>query len=66
MTLIGRVGSFDTDQGLGSIVADDGTTYRFHCITIADGTRTIDTGRRVAFTLRSRFGQPEAVDIVKL
>ena len=66
MIVTGHVSQFDTHKGLGSIIADDGTRYDFHCITIADGTRTIEVAQRVAFAPRLRFGEPEAVDIVKV
>jgi cold shock CspA family protein len=66
MIVTGQVSQFDEASGLGAIVAADGASYRFHCITIADGTRSIAAGQRVAFTLRTRFGQIEAVDIVKV
>jgi hypothetical protein len=45
---------------------DDGTTLYFHCVNIADGSRTIAVGERV--TVRrgvGHLGHDEAVDIVK-
>jgi cold shock CspA family protein len=66
MILAGQVSHFDDHSGLGEIAADDGTRPRFHCIAIADGTRTIEAGQRVAFTSHIRFGHLEAADIVKL
>ena len=45
----GTVTEFDDPRGLGTVTADDGTTYGFHCTAIADGTRTIDVGAVVQF-----------------
>jgi cold shock CspA family protein len=45
----GVVASFDEARGLGTIRADDGVELPFHCTAIADGTRTIPEGQRVAF-----------------
>ncbi len=56
----GVVATFDEQAGLGSVVDDAGTTYPFHCIDIADGTRTIAVGARVEFSVRPRFGRHEA------
>ncbi len=48
----GRVRSFDDPRGLGVIAADGGGELAFHCTEIAGGTRTIDTGRAVMFSVR--------------
>jgi cold shock CspA family protein len=45
------VASFDEDRGLGTVVTDDGRSLSFHCAAIADGTRTIQIGTRVAFSV---------------
>jgi cold shock CspA family protein len=50
--LTGIVSSFDDDAGLGTITADDGTTYGFHCAAIAHGTRTIALNTAVDFEPR--------------
>jgi cold shock CspA family protein len=47
----GKVSSFDEDRGLGTVVTDDGRPLLFHCAAIADGTRTIEVGTRVAFSV---------------
>ena len=60
----GRVVSFDDASGLGIVAADDGSAHMFHCISIADGTRTIAVGATVSFVLVSRHGGIEAVDVV--
>jgi CspA family cold shock protein len=64
--LYGTVTVFDDAKGLGSITADDGTAFDFHCIEIADGTRTIEPDRRVAFERLARFGRFEASAIAKV
>jgi CspA family cold shock protein len=64
--LYGRVTDFDDAKGLGSITADDGTPFDFHCIEIADGTRTIEPNQRVAFERLARFGRFQAGAISKV
>jgi cold shock CspA family protein len=56
----GRVADFDEHVGLGHVVADDGTEYLFHCVEIADGSRTIEVGTAVEFDLVRKFGRDEA------
>ena len=48
----GRVTSFDPGRGIGT-VAQDGTgdVYDFHATAIADGSRTIDEGAAVSFSV---------------
>ena len=65
MQLSGVVSEFDDRRGLGTITADDGTVYAFHCTQIADGTRTIDAGQRVRFGLLPKLGRYEATAIQK-
>ncbi len=52
----GRVDAFDEQVGLGTVQGDDGVAYPFHCTAIADGTRTIEVGARVAFTVQAGPG----------
>ncbi|HMQ28251.1 MAG TPA: cold shock domain-containing protein [Acidimicrobiales bacterium] len=60
----GVVASFDEPRGLGTVRADDGTEYPFHCTAIADGTRTIDEGVAVEFEIvAGRMGHWEAARI---
>jgi cold shock CspA family protein len=56
----GEVIEFDDPRGLGVVRADGGTTYRFHCTAIADGTRRIAVGTLVDFELVPRLGEYEA------
>jgi cold shock CspA family protein len=58
--LAGRVDRFDEASGLGVIVADDGSRFEFHCIEIADGTRSIDAGAAVVFQSLPKFGRLQA------
>ena len=57
--------SFDEAKGYGHVRSDeDGQEYFFHCTAIADGTRTIDEGARVAFeVVAGRLGKWEAADL---
>ena len=56
----GRVIDFDDHVGLGHVEAADGAVYLFHCVEIADGTRTIEVGADVEFELIVKFGNEEA------
>jgi cold shock CspA family protein len=62
----GTVREFDDEKGLGVITTVDGRAFAFHCIEIADGTRTIEAGQVVTFRPLSRFGAFQAGAIDKL
>jgi len=47
----GRVAAFDVEQGTGTLAADGGERYFFHCVAIADGSRDIAIGTPVTFAL---------------
>lgn len=47
----GTVVAFDDKQGTGEVETADGTRYAFHCTRIADGTRNIEVGAPVTFTV---------------
>ena len=52
-----RVVDFDEHVGLGHVRADEsGAELLFHCVEIADGTRTIPVGQVVEFDLLRKFG----------
>ena len=53
---LGRVASFDAARGLGTVEDDAGTTYGFHATAIAGGTRRIDVGAAVTFTVAPGHG----------
>jgi CspA family cold shock protein len=60
----GVVIEFDEHVGLGHVRDDtDGASYLFHCVEIADGTRTIEVGAVVEFDLMVKFGRPEASNL---
>jgi CspA family cold shock protein len=59
----GVVRTFDEAAGLGVIDGADGVEYPFHCIEIADGTRTIDPGVEVGFDVLAKLGRREAANI---
>jgi cold shock CspA family protein len=59
----GRVSDFDEHVGLGHVVDADGATLLFHCVEIADGTRTIPVGQDVEFDVLRKFGRDEASNL---
>ena len=59
----GTVTAFDESVGLGTIAGVDGSDHRFHCIEIADGSRSIQVGAQVGFDLLAKFGRWEAANI---
>ena len=65
MTLIhGTVTSFDEVRGEGEITADDGGVFYFHCVAIADGSRTIAIGTPVLAQRRvGLIGHDEAIAV---
>jgi cold shock protein len=63
----GVVKEFDERRGLGTIAGDDGAVLPFHCAAIADGSRTVEAGRRVRFAVVPGLsGRWEAARIEKL
>ncbi len=59
----GIVTAFDEQSGLGVVTGENGTDHPFHCIEIADGTRTIAVGAQVSFDLLGKFGRWEAANV---
>ena len=59
----GVVAAFDEQSGLGIVATHDGVEYPFHCIEIADGSRTVDIGTEASFDLLAKFGRWEAANI---
>jgi cold shock CspA family protein len=47
----GRVTSFDARRGLGVVTDDRGASYDFHATAVADGSRRIDEGAAVTFSV---------------
>jgi cold shock CspA family protein len=61
----GSVATFDAARGLGTVADDDGTSYGFHATAIADGSRRIEVGREVMFTVApGHRGRYEARSLV--
>lgn len=46
----GTVTAFDDGRGLGTLASESGSVA-FHCVAIADGTRSVRVGARVRFRL---------------
>ena len=62
----GSVTAFDEQRGLGEITDADGVVFPFHCVEIADGTRSIVVGTRVRFDVVAKLGRYEAAKIVAI
>ena len=60
--LQGIVTEFDEARGLGVIAAGD-VVFPFHCVSIADGSRTIPVGTHVVFEVLLKLGRREATAI---
>jgi cold shock CspA family protein len=66
MAATGTVAAFDEHKGLGTVRADDGRELPFHCTSIANGSRTIDLGARVTFSVvAGHHGEWEAADLAE-
>jgi len=64
MEVRGTVESFDDARGLGVLRSVGGVPLSFHCVDIADGTRTIAVGAKVrAERSVGRRGHDEVVKI---
>ena len=61
--LTGTVTAFNDAHGLGEITDAASVVWPFHCVSIADGSRTIEVGRSVMFRTGFRVARPEAVSI---
>ena len=62
---LGTVTAFDVGRGLGTVTDGAGGEWPFHCTAIADGSRTIAVGARVAFeVVAGHLGRYEARDLV--
>lgn len=59
----GVVTAFDDYVALGEITDNDGVVWPFHCVSIADGSRTIAVGSHVLFETRFHVARHEAVNI---
>lgn len=61
--LSGTVTAFNDAHGLGEITDSASVVWPFHCVSIADGSRTVDVGQSVKFRTGFRVVRPEAVSI---
>lgn len=62
----GIVVEYDTDRGIGEIETTEGLRVSFHCSVLSDGSRLIDEGATVEFTIGAgRLGRWEAVSVAK-
>ena len=61
---VGVVVAFDAREGLGRIALDDASEVAFHATQLADGTRTVEVGRRVSVQVVPwHLGRREATDV---
>jgi cold shock CspA family protein len=61
----GRVTSFDPTRGLGVVADDAGNVLDFHSTAISDGSRTIEVGTEVSFSVApGHRGRYEARSLV--
>lgn len=61
---VGAVTSFDEPRGLGEVTGSDGTVRTFHCVAIADGSRSVSEGATVSYVVRAGMpGRWEAFEI---
>jgi cold shock CspA family protein len=66
VNISGVVDSFDERRGDGFIVTDTDERFYFHCVSIADGSRTIDVGTQVLATRQvGHLGRDELTDVKK-
>jgi cold shock CspA family protein len=64
---VGVVAVYDDARGLGVVVDDAGAAWPFHCTAVADGTRRIEAGAKVAFAVvAGHLGRTEATQVTKL
>jgi len=61
----GVVTAFDAAVGLGEVERADGVRFPFHCIELADGTRTIELSTAVTFGLLCKLGRYEASTVTR-
>lgn len=62
---VGTVVAFDAAVGLGEVERSDGRRFQFHCIELADGTRSIEVPAAVTFGLLCKLGRYEASAVTR-
>ncbi|MHB1088147.1 MAG: hypothetical protein ACYC19_05210 [Acidimicrobiales bacterium] len=64
MKVHGRITTFDEARGDGTFRSDDGEDFYFHCVVIANGSRTITVGARAeAVRCVGHLGRDELSDL---
>lgn len=61
--LQGTVTQFNRQVGLGEITDTHAHVWPFHCVSLADGTRTIEVGTSVVFDVQFHVVREEAFNI---
>ena len=60
----GVIERFDDHRGGGWLRTDAGETFYFHCVTIADGSRSIEVGTRAEGIRHvGHLGRDEVVEV---
>ena len=62
----GTVTQFDRRVGLGEITDGECRVWPFHCAMLTDGTRNVEVGTAVQFTVRFHVVREEAFEISSL
>jgi CspA family cold shock protein len=62
----GVVVAFDDGIGRGLLRGEDGIEYGFHCLDIADGSRTIGIDTPVRARLAPRLGRWEVTEVAAI
>ncbi|MGA2124243.1 MAG: hypothetical protein ABSG58_07445 [Acidimicrobiales bacterium] len=65
--IAGVIESFDERRGDGVLRSDEGQLFYFHCVAIADGTRSIPVGVRAAGERSvGRLGRDEVANVAAI
>lgn len=65
--MLATVTRFDEFRGDGVVTNDDGEEIYFHCVAIANGSRSINVGARVSIELQvGHLGRDEALSVQPL
>lgn len=43
--------AFDSHRGWGRLRDEEGQTFSFHCTAVADGSRHVEVGQRLSFSV---------------
>jgi len=63
----GRIEVFEELRGDGILESDEGIAFHFHCVNIADGSRSVNLGQRVSARRGvGHLGRDEAFAIEKI